>query len=310
MKKLLFLFVASFSLMVIVPAPVEASICKCGNQAQFSSLSETDCCTQCATHGNTNLRGYPARYADTTDLDDLEVIACTNLNKCWCASSVTIGACVAIEGQYVASQTACTDLCRSRGSVSRHFDSTGNYAARSGPNMCGNYCWCREPVDGGFACNNHVTSPLILSDHLGHTDVAMVTQAECSALCTSLRGTVGGFESTYQAERDPDTCAPKADAPAAGPGPTAPTGPVRLFNPLAGASTIVDIINRVINMIMGTVGAGALLMFIYGGMKWMTAGGDSKNVSEAQMILKNATLGILLLMFSYTIIATFFSLLR
>lgn len=294
--------------MVMVPAPVEASICKCGNQPQFSSLSEADCCTQCASHSNTNLRGYPARYADSVDLGDLEVIACTNLNKCWCANILGDGngSCNAIVGEFIASATACTTACRQIGSVSRHFDNTGTYTAPSGSNMCGNYCWCRERSGAGFTCNNHVTSPHILEG----TNVAMVTQNECSTLCERLGGTLGGYESTYQAERDPDTCAPKADAPAAGPGPTAPTGPVRLFNPLAGASTIVDIINRVINMIMGTVGAGALLMFVYGGIKWMTAGGDSKNVTDAQMILKNATLGILLLMFSYTIIATFFSLLR
>lgn len=314
MKKLFFLFAACFSLMVLLPTVAEAAICRCGNQAgerSFNASSEADCCTQCASHSNTNLRGYPARYSEASANPNLQVIACTNLNKCWCANILGEGdgSCNAIVGEFIASATACTTACRQIGSVSRHFDNSGTYTAPSGPNMCGNYCWCRERSGAGFTCNNHTTSPYLLEEE-DEINVAMVTQNECSTLCERLGGTLGGFESTYQAERDPDTCAPKADAPAAGPGPTAPTGPVRLFNPLAGASTIVDIINRVINMIMGTVGAGALLMFVYGGIKWMTAGGDSKNVADAQMILKNATLGILLLMFSYTIIATFFSLLR
>ncbi len=152
--------------------------------------------------------------------------------------------------------------------------------------------------------------------------VPIVSQAECNAHCPTLRagtrtGSAKQYQTTYRDYSGSPDCsvagAATENADNEGSGSqrrSTPAPTVRLFNPLAGASTIVDIINRIINMIMGTVGAGALLMFVYGGITWMTAGGDAKKVGDAQTILKNSTLGILLLMFSYTIIATFFSILR
>jgi hypothetical protein len=49
-------------------------------------------------------------------------------------------------------------------------------------------------------------------------------------------------------------------------------------------------------------------MFVYGGVMWMTAG-DSKRVDTAKEILKNSTIGLLLIFFSYSIVSIVFSLL-
>jgi hypothetical protein len=44
----------------------------------------------------------------------------------------------------------------------------------------------------------------------------------------------------------------------------------------------------------------ALLMFVVGGILWMTAG-DSKRVDQAKLILTNSLIGILLVFFAYFI---------
>lgn len=69
----------------------------------------------------------------------------------------------------------------------------------------------------------------------------------------------------------------------------------------------MTIIARVIRGVIGIVGSIALLMFIYGGMRWMTAGGSEEGVKSAKAILKNATIGLLLIFFSYSIISVFLS---
>ena len=245
-------------------------------------------------------------------------------NFCWCANVATPGACTVAPLFGANNSEECNNHCRSANTVSRRFEATyKDYQGTSNNNRCGNYCWCMEPTAATGTetrCTLHRTTRRDIGGTL--VSVPLVSNAECNALCPTLRagervGSTKHYETTfrdYSNSPDCSTAGPAAATPEAGgsvtPRTSTPAPTVRLFNPLAGASTIVDIINRIINMIMGTVGAGALLMFIYGGITWMTAGGDAKKVTDAQMILKNSTLGILLLMFSYTIIATFFSILR
>lgn len=83
--------------------------------------------------------------------------------------------------------------------------------------------------------------------------------------------------------------------------------PVRLYNPLGSDVTVAQFIGRGVRAVVGVVGAVALLMFIYGGIVWMTAGGAEDRVKSAKNILKNSFIGILLIFFSYTIISIFFS---
>lgn len=79
-----------------------------------------------------------------------------------------------------------------------------------------------------------------------------------------------------------------------------------LYNPLGtGNVTIPDLIKRVINTVIGIVGALALLMFVYGGLRWITSGGSDEGVKEAKTTIKNATIGLLLIFFSYIILSSF-----
>ena len=83
--------------------------------------------------------------------------------------------------------------------------------------------------------------------------------------------------------------------------------PVQLFNPLGTNVTIPEFIGRGVRAVVGVIGAIALLMFVYGGIMWMTAG-SSDRVKTAKDILKNSIIGILLIFFSYSLISIFFDL--
>ena len=60
-------------------------------------------------------------------------------------------------------------------------------------------------------------------------------------------------------------------------------------------------IGNVVSGVMGLVGSIMFVYLLYGGFRWMVAGGDAKGVSEAQSIIKNAVIGIAIIIFSYTL---------
>ena len=68
-----------------------------------------------------------------------------------------------------------------------------------------------------------------------------------------------------------------------------------------GTSDLYTIVGRIINVVLGFLGIVLLFYFIYGGFKWMTAGGDSKHVDEAKTMLRNAVIGLVIIMASYAL---------
>lgn len=329
MKHLSILLGVGVWLFVALPthAAVTTNYFLCGGDkisAQFD-LAANDTTKKTATINAcfTYLRGRPS-----TGSQRLQVIQTDNAGAiigggytysagfCWCRKrSITDP----ITTTVAYSENECNTSCAPLGHT--NYDTT--YIQRD------NYCWCQEYTSvTATTCRNHRSQP----NSNGYGPIN--TQPECNAFCPTLRyngdatkaGTAKHFDRNYNRayENTTDCSAPAgsggtggSSGSGSGSGGSGGSGgtasvmpPVRLFNPLAGASTVVDIINRVIKMMLGLVGAGALAAFIYGGIQWMIAGGDSKKVSDAQTIIKNATLGLLLIMFSYSIVATFFSILR
>lgn len=95
-----------------------------------------------------------------------------------------------------------------------------------------------------------------------------------------------------------------ATTPAAGGGATtigAGTGGQNLVNPLPGITSIADLVGRIIKGILGVVGSLALLMFVYGGVRWIVSAGEPKEITAAQHIIRNATIGLFLIFFAYTL---------
>jgi len=82
---------------------------------------------------------------------------------------------------------------------------------------------------------------------------------------------------------------------------------ILLPNPLGtDVNSIPELINRVIIAILGIVGALALLMFVWGGLLWMTSAGNVEQVKKGRDTLVWASIGLLIIFASYTLVSTIF----
>ncbi len=65
----------------------------------------------------------------------------------------------------------------------------------------------------------------------------------------------------------------------------------------------------IINGLLSLLGMIFTILIIWGGFRWMTSGGNSQQVDEAKNIIKNAAIGLGVVMVSYAIVKTVGSLL-
>lgn len=139
------------------------------------------------------------------------------------------------------------------------------------------------------------------------------TREQCTTVCntestrrgaSSVRASLGSCAAgVFSSAGGSSTADPETPGGVTGSG---DAGSVPLYNPLGTDLGVAEFISRAIRMVIGFVGALALLMFVYGGLMWMTAG-DSKRVDTAKEILKNSTIGLVLIFFSYSLVSIFFS---
>ncbi len=74
-------------------------------------------------------------------------------------------------------------------------------------------------------------------------------------------------------------------------------------NPLGQENITPEIvIGNVIKAVLGIVGALALLMFVYGGLLWMTAAGAPERVTKGKDTLMWAALGLVIIFASYVLV--------
>lgn len=76
---------------------------------------------------------------------------------------------------------------------------------------------------------------------------------------------------------------------------------LRFPNPL-GTLEGELIIGRVLQLLTGFMGGIALLVFIYGGLLWLTSGGNVEKIKKAQSVIVWAALGIAVIAGSYIIV--------
>lgn len=87
-----------------------------------------------------------------------------------------------------------------------------------------------------------------------------------------------------------------------GTGQNANTGSnLSLTNPLGNDVTVNSLVGRVINSIMGIVGSLALLMFVYGGLTWMTSSGSQDKVKKGKDILLWSAVGLIVIFGAYAL---------
>lgn len=78
-------------------------------------------------------------------------------------------------------------------------------------------------------------------------------------------------------------------------------------NGLSGSLAITDprmVVGRVIQIILSFLGAIAVLLVMYAGFLWMTSDGDEEKITRAKGILRNAVIGLVIILSSWAI-ATF-----
>lgn len=75
----------------------------------------------------------------------------------------------------------------------------------------------------------------------------------------------------------------------------------RLQNPL-GTTDIPSLIGRIVSAMLGLSGALALAMFVWGGFQWLISGGDPSRVTKGKETLYWATIGLVVIFSSYTLV--------
>lgn len=127
---------------------------------------------------------------------------------------------------------------------------------------------------------------------------------DCSGGCESNPCGVGYNCSDGIADLD-DGSTEVPDGGSTGVGGTAGGGGTTLDNPLG--DTFEDIVKSVITAILGLTGVLALLAFIYGGLVWMTSGGDPAKVKKGKDVMLWAVFGIIIIFAAYAVLTFIFT---
>lgn len=70
---------------------------------------------------------------------------------------------------------------------------------------------------------------------------------------------------------------------------------------VASDRTLPQVIGSIINAVLGFLGIILLGYLLYAGFLWMTSGGESEKAGEAQTMIKNAVIGLIIIVASFAI---------
>lgn len=70
-----------------------------------------------------------------------------------------------------------------------------------------------------------------------------------------------------------------------------------------GVARAQSVIGRILKFLTGIMGTFAMVMIVYAGVLWMTASGNAEREKKAQTIIFWATLGLLVMLTSYSIVS-------
>ena len=70
---------------------------------------------------------------------------------------------------------------------------------------------------------------------------------------------------------------------------------------VADETTLAKIIQYVVSAFLGLLGIIFLVLIIYSGFNWMTAGGDEEKVTKAKETLTRAVIGLIIITAAYSI---------
>ncbi len=73
------------------------------------------------------------------------------------------------------------------------------------------------------------------------------------------------------------------------------------------SATAPEMIASIITLILSLLAIVFIILMIYSGFQWMTAGGNEEQVKKAQSRIKNAVIGLVIIVLAYGITALVFS---
>ena len=95
---------------------------------------------------------------------------------------------------------------------------------------------------------------------------------------------------------------------------TPSTPVVKLINPIGGTSStprgetdVMKILGLTINYALGIIGSLTLVVFVYGGVLWLTSGGTPEKIKTGSQAMMWAVIGLVVIFASYAILSTIIS---
>lgn len=74
-----------------------------------------------------------------------------------------------------------------------------------------------------------------------------------------------------------------------------------------GTTTLSELIKSIIQVILGFLGVIAVLIILWGGFVWMTAGGEPDKVDKAKKMIYSGIIGLVIIFAAYAIASFVFS---
>ncbi len=70
-----------------------------------------------------------------------------------------------------------------------------------------------------------------------------------------------------------------------------------------GTKDLREGVMSIINTLMGFLGIVAIIIFLWGGFRWMTAGGSEEKIDESKKIITAGIIGLIIVFVSYALAA-------
>lgn len=77
-----------------------------------------------------------------------------------------------------------------------------------------------------------------------------------------------------------------------------------IFDPLSQYNSVQEVVGGITNWILGVTAGIVILFLIIGGIYYITAAGDQKQIEEAKKIITYAVIGLVVILVSYSIVTT------
>ena len=72
--------------------------------------------------------------------------------------------------------------------------------------------------------------------------------------------------------------------------------------PFRQATDLLELVGKVVSIILLVAGIIAFLYLLYGGIQYMTAGGDAEKATAARTTILNSVIGVVIIVIAYAVV--------